>query len=512
MLNRLEQFISENGAKHWSFAAKKDKEFIAWIYANTKDLPENTEFATRVYCAVTNTRPDCELGGVRKLKSIIDGWKFCGKAGTCKCAAESVSRNLKKTLEEKGEDWRKERFTKATVTLLEKNGVSNPGQTLNAKQKHSEFYANSILVEKSIEKSKNTMMELYGVDNAFKLPNIDRKAISRIRSNISSETSKILDDSIKLSELLQTNSTLSIAKLLNVDVSTVNNYVLKYDIRTEYGSSFEGEIAHFLRSNDLEFVSRSRSIIAPYEIDFFIPEFNLGIEFNGLYYHSSAVITDDKHHKKFVLSKKNGIRLLMINEDEWVERADIIKSKILNLCNKSIRGVGARELTVSRIDTKDAVAFIDKHHIQGRPGPCSDAFGATLNGELVATITLSQQRGTNSIEMNRFCTDGRVFAGVFSKLVSEMRKNISGPIITFADLRYSDGGLYRKCGFVEEYTIKPDYKYVKRNKTYHKSLFTKSKIQKKFNIDMSNKTERSAMEELGYSRIYDCGKIRFVLK
>jgi len=512
MLYRLEKFISENGAKHWSFAARKDKEFLAWVYENTKDLPETTEFATRVYCAVNNTRPICELGGVRKLKSIMDGWKFCGKTGNCQCAAESVSKNLKKTLDEKGEDWRKERFAKAKETLLEKTGVNNPGQTLNAKQKHSDFYANSALVEQAVKKSKNTMMVLYGVDNALKLPNINRKEISRIRSNISSETAIVLDDPKKLSELLQTNSTLSISKLLNVDVSTINNYVLKYDIRTEYGSSFEGEIAHFLKSNDLEFVSRSRSIIAPYEIDFFIPKFNLGIEFNGLYYHSSAVIIDDKHHKKFVLSQNNGIRLLMVNEDEWVERADIIKSKILNLCNKSIRGVGARELKVSRINTKDAAAFIDKHHIQGRPGPCSDAFGATLNGELVAAITLSPQRGTNSIEMNRFCTDGRVFAGVFSKLVAEMRKSISKPIITFADLRYSDGGLYKKCGFVEEYTIKPDYKYVKRNKTYHKSLFTKSKIQKKFNVDMSKKTEREAMEELGYSRIYDCGKIKFVLK
>ena len=31
----------------------------------------------------------------------------------------------------------------------------------------------------------------------------------------------------------------------------------------------------------------------------------------------------------------------------------------------------------------------------------------------------------------------------------------------------------------------------------------------KFGIDMTGKTEKDAMEELGYSRIWDCGKIKW---
>ena len=140
-----------------------------------------------------------------------------------------------------------------------------------------------------------------------------------------------------------------------------------------------------------------------------------------------------------------------------------------------------------------------------------DAFGAFHNNNLVSVITLSRQRGTSNLELSRFCTDGKIYAGVFSKIIKEIRKHYKEPILTFADLRYSDGNLYRKTGFTEVCRLKPDYRYVYRNKTYHKSSFSKNKIKTKFGIDVSKKTERQIMEELGYSRIYDCGKIKFIL-
>ena len=511
MRDRLNQFISEHGTKHWSFAARKDPDFMSWVMENTNDLPEDTTFSTRVYCAVSETRPTCNKGGIRTLNTVIEGWRFCGRASTCQCAAKSVSDSLKKTNTDLGAEWRKERYKKGSKTLLDKNGVSNFGQTDTAKNNHAVFYSNSAAVAKSVEKSRATMMETYGVDNALKLASINRKEIARQRSGIDIDTGNILDDPVRLSELTKSMSSQSISEYLGVDVTTVNRYIQTHGIRQEYGSSFETEIAAFLTEQNITFISRSRSIIPPMELDFFLPDHKLGIEFNGLYFHSSQVISDDTHLRKWKLSQDAGIRLLMINEDEWVERKNIIKRKILNVCGLSERGLGARQLTISRIPINIALSFCEEHHIQGRPGACSDAFGASLNGKLVSVITISPQRGTGALEMSRFCTDGKTYAGVFSRLVSIMRQYISDPIITFADLRYSNGDLYKKCGFTEEIIIRPDYRYVKRNKTFHKSLFTKNKIREKFGLDMSVMTENEAMKSLGYSKIYDCGKIRFVL-
>jgi hypothetical protein len=83
-------------------------------------------------------------------------------------------------------------------------------------------------------------------------------------------------------------------------------------------------------------------------------------------------------------------------------------------------------------------------------------------------------------------------------------------VTTFADRRYSDGNLYIKTGFKHEGNVPVDFRYVKNGKTYDKRGFTKRQIAKKFNVDMAGKTERQGMMEQGFSRIYDCGKMRFI--
>jgi 3-deoxy-D-manno-octulosonic-acid transferase len=67
-------------------------------------------------------------------------------------------------------------------------------------------------------------------------------------------------------------------------------------------------------------------------------------------------------------------------------------------------------------------------------------------------------------------------------------------------------------GFNISKVIPPDYAYIKSLQRYHKSGFRKSSIVKKFGIDMTDKTEKQAMEELGFSRIWDCGKIKWIWK
>lgn len=267
-----------------------------------------------------------------------------------------------------------------------------------------------------------------------------------------------------------------------------------------------------MKENGIEFITRSRSIIPPREVDFFIPNHNLAIEFNGLYFHSCQIVEDDNHHEKMTMAQVAGIRLMMINEDEWLERQEIIKRKILLLCDKGVRGDGARKLTCQKIDNGTAKSFCEQYHIQGAPAATSYSYGAyDKHNHLVAAITLGKQRRTEVLELQRYCTDGKLYAGVFTKLMKLITTEHKEPIVSFADLRYSDGGIYRKSGFREDGIIRPDYRYVKRLKTYHKSNFTKDKIAEKFGLDMSQMTEREAMKLLGYSRIYDCGKIRFVL-
>lgn len=74
--------------------------------------------------------------------------------------------------------------------------------------------------------------------------------------------------------------------------------------------------------------------------------------------------------------------------------------------------------------------------------------------------------------------------------------------------------LYTKLGFKLTKTLKPDYWYYNckygRDKRFHKFGFGKSNLKKKFpKIYDDNKTEWEMIQELGFDRIWDCGKFKY---
>jgi hypothetical protein len=273
-------------------------------------------------------------------------------------------------------------------------------------------------------------------------------------------------------------------------------------------SRYEIEIEDFLIAEGIRVIPTDRKLIAPYEIDLLLPEFNLAIEINGLRFHTDRLKSKTYHYDKWKACHDQGIRLLHVNEDEWLERPTCVRNKILNLCGRSIRGVGARKLKVSKIGLDAAKMFTERYHIQGRAQGISDAFGAFEGEELVAVMTFSIQRGTRNIDLSRFCTNGKIYSGLFSKIFSHaVKENQYNHVVSFADRRYSDGNLYFKSGFKYSGSVPIDYRYVLGKKTFSKRSFTKADIKRRFGIEGS--TEREMMATLGYERIYDCGKMRF---
>lgn len=82
-------------------------------------------------------------------------------------------------------------------------------------------------------------------------------------------------------------------------------------------------------------ISRTRDIIKPYELDIFLPELNLGIEFNGIYWHKIREKEDPGHHKrKAKLCKESDIKLINISDLEWAKKQDKCKEKVLKIINE----------------------------------------------------------------------------------------------------------------------------------------------------------------------------------
>lgn len=121
--------------------------------------------------------------------------------------------------------------------------------------------------------------------------------------------------------------------------------------RTEY------QIAKFIRENfkGLEVIHHqkvNRHIIPPNEIDIWIPEKKIAIEYNGVFWHSVEFdtryrrTTKNKIFDKTVKCESLGIRLVHIYEDEW--RGNCQKTKDL-ICD-IISGQDIRNLTETSND------------------------------------------------------------------------------------------------------------------------------------------------------------------
>ena len=77
--------------------------------------------------------------------------------------------------------------------------------------------------------------------------------------------------------------------------------------------------------------------------DFVLPDYNIVIETDGLYWHSDAIIKDNNYHvKKRALYIDNGYTPLFFREDEINNKLDIIQSIVLGKTGNTVK-IGARK-------------------------------------------------------------------------------------------------------------------------------------------------------------------------
>jgi hypothetical protein len=93
----------------------------------------------------------------------------------------------------------------------------------------------------------------------------------------------------------------------------------------------EKEVLSFIQSilpTDIEIHENTRKIIPPQELDIYIPQLNLAIEYNGDYWHSEERIGKDYHENKTLKCKELGIELIHISESSWVNNNEETKQYI----------------------------------------------------------------------------------------------------------------------------------------------------------------------------------------
>ncbi len=251
------------------------------------------------------------------------------------------------------------------------------------------------------------------------------------------------------------------------------------------------------------------------ELDIHIPSRQIAIEYDGLYWHSEFRSEDptNNHLQKTNLCKEKGIQLIHIFEDEWIFKKEIVKARIKQIlrANQNIERIHARKCIIKEIEPKVKNEFLEEFHIQGKDAS-KVKLGAFFEDKLISIMTFGKgniSKGSKSKEgvweLNRFCSNSNYhIPGIAGKLLSYFKKNFEWKeIFSYADRRWSQGNLYYKLGFELEHITKPNYWYLKGFERIHRFNLRKTKD------DPKDIPEWVLRQKEGYSRIWDCGNLKF---
>ena len=276
-------------------------------------------------------------------------------------------------------------------------------------------------------------------------------------------------------------------------------------------SNEESEISNFITSLGITHIRNDRSVLGGKELDIFIPEHNIGIEYNGLYWHSESFIDKNHHLNKTNLCEEMGIQLIHIFSDEWVNKTDIVKSRLKNLLGLTDNKLFGRKCVVGIVPSKIKDTFLDGNHIQGK---CRSSvnLGLYYGGELVSLMTFGVRPliNTHQCELIRFCNKiNTTVVGGFSKLLKHFIKTTNtDEIISYADRRWSMGGVYEKNNFTFIKTTDINYWYLIGKERVSRFTHQKHKlVEQGFDI---NKTGHQIMLDRGIYRVYDSGNKKYI--
>jgi len=322
-------------------------------------------------------------------------------------------------------------------------------------------------------------------------------------------------------------------------------------------SLLEKEVISYIRdiskidisNGDISILANQRNIIKPLELDIYIPERNLAIEFNGLYWHSYNKFNNsnpnkdksffkNKHLIKTEASEAKNINLLHIFENEWLDpiKQDIWKSMISYKIGIVHNKYYARKLVLKELNSKNKEDkklikdFFNNNHLQGGNSPATVALGLfTKNSsgepdELVSLMTFGKSRYSKNhdYELIRFASKKySSCAGCAQKLLKYFMNNYmekNEKLISYANRRWANSysNVYKSLGFKYLRTAEPNYFYFKLKDTilYSRVQFQKHKLKDKEDTKEffdKNLNEMDIVNKAGYRAIWDSGNLVYEL-
>ena len=439
---------------------------------------------------------------------------------------EYYNKRLEKTKRTKLKKYGNENYQnveKGKETKLKKYGNEN----YNNREKSNKTFKDNNSVVSKVSKYKKTCLERYGVENYFMseeyLSNVKEKNKNEIgfewynqrhyknydnlnenfvRNNFIKNGAFLIDDFGDYFNMAEKATKYLYKRKFNIVEPTKTNTIYK-----------QFEIFNLIKTENKLY---NYKLIGLKEIDIVLPDIKLGIEYDGLIFHSEGLLNEGRvrnvdknyHLNKLELCLEKGYDLFHIFESDNI---DIWISMINNRLGFNER-IYARKCIIKELKSTEIKDFLNNNHLQGFINS-SINLGLYYNNELVSLMTFSKPRFNKNYEYEliRFCNKlNTSVIGSASKLFNYFIKNYNPKsIISYANRRFSNGSIYEKLGFKFLRKTAPNYFYFKPSIRIlmSRNQFQKHKLANLLDKFDENLSESENMFNNGYRRIYDCGNL-----
>lgn len=350
---RLKELVDNHHTQYGKFIRRpENKDLLDFINSYESDKLTNNNLQTKIYWILNDLHdfpdchnPDCTNKVTSNVRGIYKGYGTSYPTCCSACAKHTPEylKNWGDSLEEKYGSRHpmhcQEIKDKVRITTEERwGGIGFASEELNAKERqifkekyNSEDPGN---LPEFREKARQTSMDNWGVDNPMKCDEIKQRVIDTNRKLYGKDFYQLTEEGQE--RRIQTCIDKFGGRCPLCDPSilqkAIDTKMSKYG-HPFFGSSFgsttskgEKEVLEFVKTiYSGIIIENDRTQMTPndenkwienHELDIWLPEIKVAIEYNGTYWHSLPErIASDKF--KRLQCESNGIQLVVITEHEW---------------------------------------------------------------------------------------------------------------------------------------------------------------------------------------------------
>lgn len=483
------------------------------IFDLTSFLPIERKLQERIFCILNDisSAPKCrhkDCSNIVRLGCSNDGFGY-GFHCSYKCAQNNLETKEKlrlTNLERHGTEFPLQSEickNKSKLSNLKNYGVENISQSQVIKDKKRDkslekYGTENVLQSKIVQdKIKQIHLERCGFDNPQKSPEISQKTtrtrkLTTFKRYHKSERFNSVEILFNFEEFLTDRflkfsckkcESIYFGRIRQAYPPRCPDCFPKITTKSHYEDDIKNYIQTFY---DGEIKLNSKPLDGK-EIDIFIPDLNVGFEFNGIFWHSEQNGGKDSiyHLNKSKVAEKYGIKLLHIYEDHWNDCEEIIKSKIKSMLGFHDNVAKIDNCEIKEVSYTHSVKFLEENAITFIEPLVS--FGLYFKKKLVQLLIVDEN---NEIEFH-----DRKFTNIQNghyKLFNHLLENTDhSQFEIFQDINFENipSQIYKDLNFQLSEIIPPTFDFVTKG----------------FRVEESNIGNYEKIDKL-----WNCGKVKYL--